>query len=246
MSSVSDGLIDAAASLYRSAGKFAFHFAFGKLRHDPVFRAVLKSGLVKNGMTVLDLGCGQGLLLAWLRCAERQYQRGVWPSDWPTPALGLELHGIEWRESEVAIARKALGSSATIESTDLGSADIPHADVITLFDVLHYLHAYAQEDLIKRIAGAISPGGLLLVREADAAAGFSYRITHLAERIAALGRGHFNQRFHFRSRAEWNKLFTENSFVIETMPMSGGTPFANVLWVARRVGGRQTTLDSRP
>ena len=236
MSSASDALIDAAASLYQSAGKFAFHFARGKLRHDPVFRAVLKSDLVRNGMTVLDLGCGQGLLFAWLRSAESQYQRGAWPSDWPTPALGLDLHGIEWRESEVAIARKALGSSATIESTDLSSADIPHADVIALFDVLHYLHADAQMDLIKRIARAISPGGLLLVRDADAAAGFSYRVTHLTERIAALGRGHFHQRFHFRSRAEWNNLFTENGFAIETMPMSDGTPFANVLWVARRLG----------
>ena len=235
MLSASEELIDAAASLYRSSGKFAFHFAQGKLHHDPVFLAVLKSGLIKNGMTVLDLGCGQGLLFALLHAAESQYQRGAWPDSWPAPARGLDLHGIELRESEVAIARKALGSTASITSLDLSDGEIPRANVITLFDVLHYLDADAQVNLIKRIANAISPGGLLLVRDADAAAGFSYRVTHFAERLAAICRGHFNQRFHFRSRAEWNALLSESGFAIETLPMSEGTPFANMLWVARRV-----------
>ena len=55
MSSAGDELIDAAASLYQPISPFPFHFARGKLRHDPVFLAVLKSGLIKNGMTVLDL-----------------------------------------------------------------------------------------------------------------------------------------------------------------------------------------------
>jgi 2-polyprenyl-3-methyl-5-hydroxy-6-metoxy-1,4-benzoquinol methylase len=186
MSSAGDALIEAAASLYRSSGKFALNFARGKLRYDPVFLAVLKSGLIKNGMTVLDLGCGQGLLFALLRAAESQYQRGSRPNDWPATALGLDLHGIELRESEVAIAREALGSTASITSLDLSDSEIPRADVVTLFDVLHYLDADAQLSLIKRIANAISPGGLLLVRDADAAAGFRYRVTHFAERIAAI------------------------------------------------------------
>ncbi len=237
MSSASDELIDAAASLYRATGKFPFHFARGKLRGDPVFLAVIESGLIKNGMTVLDLGCGQGLLFALLHAAESQYQRGSWLDDWPAPALGLDLHGIELRESEVMIARKALGSSANITPLDLGEAwEIPRADVVALFDVLHYMDGEAQVDLIKRIARSITPGGLLLVRDADASAGFSFRFTHFAERIAAIFRGHFRQRFHFRSRAQWNELFADCGFAIETLPMSEGTPFANVLWVARRMG----------
>ena len=235
MSSASDELIGAAASFYQAVGPFPFHFARGKLRHDPVFFALLKSGLIKNGMSVLDLGCGQGLLFALLRAAENQYQRGAWPDDWPPPALGLDLHGIELRESEVATARRALGSSAMITPLDLSHGEIPHADVVVLFDVLHYLDAEGQVDLIRRIARAISPAGLLLVRDADTAAGLSYRITYLAERIAAICRGHFRQHFHFRSCVEWNSLLAGNGFAIETIPMSEGTPFANVLWVARRV-----------
>lgn len=236
MSLASDELIDAAAAFYRPIGPFAFHFARGKLRHDPVFLAVLKCGLIKNGMTVLDLGCGKGLLFALLRAAENQYQRGSWPKGWPAPALGSDLHGIELRASEVSIARRALQTSAAVVSMDLSHGEIPRADVAVLFDVLHYLDAEAQIDLIKRIARAISPGGLLLVRDADAAARFSYRMTYLAERIAAVCRGHFRQHFHFRTGAEWNRMFVDHGFAIEAMPMSEGTPFANVLWVARRIG----------
>ena len=235
MPSASDALIEAAASLYRSSGKFALNFARGKLRGDPVFLAVLKSGLIKNGMTVLDLGCGQGLLFALLKVAESQYPRGTWPDGWPQPASGLNLHGIELRESEVAIARKALPEWARIESMDLSRGAIPNADVVVLFDVLHYLSANAQDDLLRRIARAISPGGMLLVRDADAGAGFNFHVTHFAERIATISRGHFCQRFHFRSRMQWTKLFADCGFVTETLPMSEGTPFANVLWVARRM-----------
>src|SRR5262249_53534098 len=58
-------LVAAAALRYRAAGRFAYYFARGKLAGDPAFRAVLERGLVADG-AVLDIGCGQGLLAAWL------------------------------------------------------------------------------------------------------------------------------------------------------------------------------------
>ena len=72
-------LLDAASEPYRSAGRFAYYFARGKLRTDPVYRAILELGLLRGRTRVLDLGCGQGLLTAWLRAAEHCYQRGIWP-----------------------------------------------------------------------------------------------------------------------------------------------------------------------
>jgi SAM-dependent methyltransferase len=62
-------LIDAASAPYRAAGRFAWHFARGKLRGDPVFAALLAQGLLAGRARVLDLGCGQGLLAAWLLAA---------------------------------------------------------------------------------------------------------------------------------------------------------------------------------
>ena len=235
MSSSSNALLQAVAALYRSSGRFPFFYAQGKLRYDPVLLAVLNSGLIKNGMTVLDLGCGQGLLFALLRTAESQYQRGLWPDGWPAPPTGLRLQGIEFRASEVAFARNALGSSATFTASDLSCAELPRADLVILFDVLHYLPAAAQIDLLKRVATALSLGGLLLIREADAGGGLSFRITQFAEWFSAIYRSLSGQRFYFRSRRNWNEILAGHGFGAEDLRMSDGTPFANLLWVARRV-----------
>ncbi|MEA2694170.1 MAG: hypothetical protein QOJ16_3557, partial [Acidobacteriota bacterium] len=52
----------------------------------------------------------------------------------------------------------------------------------------------------------------------------------------AMARGHFRQRFHFRSAAEWRRLLEERGFAITIVPMSDGTPYANVLFEGRRPG----------
>src|SRR5580698_9496745 len=64
-------LLDTACEPYRNAGRFAYYFARGKLRADPVYRSILELGLLLGRARVLDLGCGQGLLAAWLQAAER-------------------------------------------------------------------------------------------------------------------------------------------------------------------------------
>ena len=68
-------LLDRASEPYRSAGRFAWHFARGKLGRDPVFRHLLAAGLIPEGARVLDIGCGQGLLASLLRGLRAQ-----WPS----------------------------------------------------------------------------------------------------------------------------------------------------------------------
>ncbi len=72
-------LLDQACEPYRQAGRIAYHLARGKLRGDPVFRAILELGLLRGYPRILDLGCGQGLLAAWLRAAAHCYERGTWP-----------------------------------------------------------------------------------------------------------------------------------------------------------------------
>ena len=61
--------IDAASAPYRRVGRFAWHFARGKLGMDPVFRYLLRHGLIRPGARVLDIGCGQGLLASLVHAA---------------------------------------------------------------------------------------------------------------------------------------------------------------------------------
>ena len=69
--------------------------------------------------SLLDLGCGRGVLLSLLKAVKAQYQAGLWPQDWPAPPLNLDLSGIELREERVKAAQCALGGGAQVDLHDL-------------------------------------------------------------------------------------------------------------------------------
>jgi SAM-dependent methyltransferase len=227
-------LFEAVTRPYAGAGRYAWHFARGKLRHDPVFFCLLRQGVLPDRETLLDLGCGQGILLSVLKAAKEQYQAGRWPRDWPAPPLHLGLRGIELNANRAQVARRALGGSATVDVGDVRALDLPSCSVIVMLDVLFYLAKEEQQRLLEKAARALKPGGLLLLRETDAGAGFEFHVTRCSEWIAGALRGEFRQQLHYRSAARWMALLTELGFAVSAEPMSKGTPFANVLFVARK------------
>ena len=63
----------AATGPCRTAGRFAWHFARGKLGRDPVLRSMLERDDFKSGSCVVDIGCGQGLLASLLHSGDMRY-----------------------------------------------------------------------------------------------------------------------------------------------------------------------------
>jgi uncharacterized protein (DUF2062 family)/2-polyprenyl-3-methyl-5-hydroxy-6-metoxy-1,4-benzoquinol methylase len=227
-------LIEEAAYRYLDTGMFNWEFVRGKLRHDPLYFHLLRQGVLPPGGRLLDLGCGRGILFSLLLSARAQHERGVYPEAWAPPPPDLTFLGIEGSAKAGAVARKALGEAAEIEIADLCTAALPAADTVLLFDVLHYLPAEAQEDLLARVAAVLPPGGLLLIRDADAAGGWRFTAARIQERLATLARWRWRQRFRYRSRAEWSAILEELGFAVIDEPMGTGTPYANVLITARR------------
>jgi SAM-dependent methyltransferase len=226
------GLLDAASEPYRNAGRFAYYFARGKLRADPVYRAILELGLLSGRTRVLDLGCGQGLLAAWLRAAEHCYARGAWPWGWPPAPRTLSTRGIELMARDVERARRALGSASEVLHADIRSASFGAVDAVVILDVLHYLDPQAQRQVLRRVRAALPSRGLLLLRIGDAAAGLRFRYGQWSDKLVMLLRGHSIVTQHCRSTVEWRALLQECGFDSEAKPMSRGTPFANVLLIA--------------
>jgi SAM-dependent methyltransferase len=230
----SRALIAAVARRFRPAGVFAEHFARGKLAHDPVYLGLLAQGVIPNGARVLDLGCGQGILLCLLAAASGLRRAGLWPIGWPPPPEELGLVGIEGSPIAVRRARLALGSDGSVEERDLRVAEFGESDVIALLDVVHYLEPAAQDRLLERIARALSPDGVLLMRVCADSSPARARFTRTTDRFGALTRGHFVWRLHGRSVAAWIAALERLGLSATVEPASQGTPFANVLITARR------------
>lgn len=229
------GLLETAAAPYRAAGRYPWHFARGKLRGDPIFVALLREGLLPDEGELLDLGCGQGLLMALLLASRQHFAADAWPADWPKPPMALAMRGIELDEKRVKAAQVALGDAAGVEAGDLRQVSLPTCTVITIFDVLFYMDRPAQRRVLENCAQALAPDGLLLLRETDASQGLRFYMTRWAERLMCWSRGQFRQPLSYRRREEWLVLLSELGFRVTEQPMSAGTPFSNRLFIARRV-----------
>jgi SAM-dependent methyltransferase len=226
-------LRDRAARRYLAADRFGYYFARGKLGGDPVFMELLARGLLPDGARILDLGCGQGLLGAWLDAASASHRAGDWHDDWSAPPAGWCYRGIERAPADVRRAHVALAGPARVEVGDLCNCVVGAADVAVIFDVLHYMSRADQESLLRRVRAALSPAGLLLLRIGDAGAGMPFRASSWVDRAVLLLRGRGWARLHCRSLREWLNLLAELGFRTESIPMSEHTPFANFLLVAR-------------
>jgi len=233
--SFAHALLDTASAPYRDAGSFAYHFARGKLRGDPVYRTILEEGLLSGRGRILDLGCGQGLLFAWLKSAEALSARGDWPDTWPPAPQPSYTLGIELMARDVERARKGLGGKASFVQGDIRSTDFAASDAVVILDVLHYMPPEQQREVLQRVRAALPPQGLLLLRVGDAGAGLRFRYTQMIDRFVLSLRGHSSSRLHCRSIAEWRELLRECGLESEPRPMSRGTPFANVLMIATAV-----------
>jgi uncharacterized protein (DUF2062 family)/trans-aconitate methyltransferase len=228
-----------ASDPYLQAGVTAWEFARGKLRGDPVYRAILEPGVLVSGVALVDLGCGGGLALSAIREASRVTAAS------PAPIQFDRLIGVEMRPRAAAVARQAVGSSAEIVVGDIRRFDLPPCSTILLLDVLHMMPLEDQEHLVARAASRLQPGGTLVVREADAAGGVGFLFVRAGNRLKALLTGNWRQRFSFRTRDEWASLLRRHGMRVEVTSAAAGTPFANLLVVGRRPEG-SAALHDRP
>lgn len=213
------------AANYQGAGRFARHFARGKLTGDPVFAWILGEGIIPRGARVLDLGCGQGLLGALL------FTAGANPAHY---------EGIDLSERDIGRARAmanslphGAGARITFRVGDIRNAPFPPSDVIVMVDVLHYVDFRAQASVFDKAIEALGQGGYLILRVSDATPSLRFSWTHFVDRFAMRMRGLSTRRLYCRTLPGWREHLLRRRLKITTIPMSSGTFFANVVLLAR-------------
>jgi SAM-dependent methyltransferase len=215
---------------------WAWHWARGKLSRDPVFRGMLERGDLRPQACVLDVGCGQGLVAGLLHGCQQLAARGQWPADWPAAPSAAAYTGVELMARDADRGNRALQGlpfKPLIICGDMCSTPFPPCDLVVILDVLHYVDHAAQLGVLQRVREALAPGGRLLLRVGDTANTRGFAASQWVDHLVTWVRGHRVAPTWGRSLDEWTALLRELGFTqVQRVPMSQGTPFANVLLVA--------------
>ncbi len=222
-------LFASAARPFSRVGIGPWVFARLKFRIDPVYREILKQGILPSSGRIIDLGCGQALTLSAIRSAQRLYQKRDFPQGWQPPPSDVELCGFDINAKQVSIAQKALSDEAQIHTADLRNLELPPCRAVVILDTLHYLEPHEQESLLEKMGQAIENGGTIVVREADANGGRGFAAVRHSETLRARLRGQWRQRFHYRSAEDWARRIAKLGFETRIQDMGARTPFRNVL-----------------
>lgn len=229
-------LLDFSTAPYRPTGHFNYHWARGKLSRDPIFSALLERRVFPDGARVLDLGCGRGLLAAWMLGAERLAELGEWHST-VAPPRNLRFRGVELMDREAVCGNQALqplhGERVQLSGGDMCAADLDDTDVIAILDVLHYIPYAEQDRMLDKIRAALGSGGLFVTRVGNAGGGLRFAISQWVDACMSFAQGHRLPRMWCRPLEQWVAALEARGFAVEAVPMSSGTPFANVMLVAR-------------
>lgn len=183
------------------------------------------AGLVPPASSVLDLGCGQGLLLERV---SRKAQRVV---------------GVDYDRRKCELARERLSRSAggaveilnqdILEVLRSGQERFP---VIILSDTLASVPFGAQEEILRASFERLAPGGVLLVKVIDTEpawkAFLSRQVSHVVYKVLRLSISE-GQRFFHRPARYYADFLDGLGAVTETRPLHR-LFFPHVVILARR------------
>ena len=111
--------------------------------------------------------------------------------------------------------------------------DFGQPDVVVIMDAVHYVDGPSQDEVLRRVRAALPPNGLFLTRVGDADAGLGFRVSTWIDRAVAFFRGNGLPRLYCRRLSDWIGALEALGFRVETAPMNGDLPFANVMLIAR-------------
>ena len=201
---------------YAPSPSFDRGFVRWKLRLDRIFGLIADKSLGSG--TVVDLGCGYGMALCFAAYGDR----------------GRRLVGCDLDEHRIATAREALSNmNADVSVADVRHFELPPASLILILDVLQYLPADEQLELLRRCCAALEPGGKFIFRVHDCERGVWSAITMAFDRLIFVC-GHAGVQPLMLSPERYQSALEAAGMQVESRRFRNRLPLAHILFVARR------------
>lgn len=155
------------ASAYIYKGPVTEWYVRVKMKMEKNY-AFFDSMLPDSGQ-ITDIGCGMGQMDFMLSMYKQ----------------GRRILGIDYDDEKITVAQncwldKCLGG-LSFRCEDASQAELPESDAFIISDMMHYLSAEKQLELIRRCASKLNRGGLILVRDSDSENAEGQKITALSE-----------------------------------------------------------------
>lgn len=170
---------------------------------------------------ILDLGCGDGLLINYL--ALHSTKRNL---------IGVELNKTRLRQADKGLPNTKFVYGDVLKKKDL------KADVVLMIHLLHHLKSLkAQEKLIQGVYLKLKKGGQLIIAEVDRKPYWKYVISWLTDAFIVpilFEKRLWNFAFYYRTRWEWTNLFKQIGFKVKVSLAHSGKPFSHIILVATK------------
>lgn len=189
------------SSAFKRVGILSGAYATIRMALCPLFD--IEAALPQEG-TIMDVGCGAGLLLEWLALDPKNNRRRM---------IGVET---DWRR--VALGRQVCDSLAIHHRVDLriepfgnGNTERNLAAVVFV-DVLHHMDFDSQETMILHAFESLAGDGVLVIKDVGTTPALKYLYNYLFDALTNVTRITQGRIGYYRSQSEWISLLLRCGF----------------------------------
>lgn len=176
--------------------------------------------LIPKKGSILDLGCGEGFFANFLALSSPD----------------RSILGVDVDKKRIDLAQKGLKNTRFILG-DVTKKEIPRADCIVMFHLLHHLPSFAdQEVLLKKSARKLKKKGRLIIIEALPDFSLKFFLGLLTDLFLVpwLFERKLYSKIFYRTKDQWVRLLTEIDFTVSTITAQKGMPFSHIILICQK------------
>jgi len=199
--SLKDPRFGLVSDAFQRVGIWSGAYARMRMALCPLFD--IEAALPAEG-TIMDVGCGTGLLLQWLALSPKNDR--------------CRLVGIEIDSRRIALGRQVCDRLAINGRVDLrvGSFGDGHTEknlaAVVFVDVLHHMDFDLQETMILHAFELLVKGGILIIKDVGTSPALKYFYNYLFDALANVTRITQGRIGYYRSESEWLSLLLQCGF----------------------------------